>query len=398
MAPVSCRDSIYSIVTERVLSSLSAGRAPWERAFSLSQLPINGAKLEQPYQGFNVYSLAAAGARSPFWFTHRQITDLGGTLEPGTPGTPLITWMPKPSQPFSEDKPAPWITESTKEAARQYTEMMTKDNEVRQRRKKHVLNQSRYVTVYPADAVTGLKVNFDLFPKPLEHAKEFDHPACRAAEMALEFGCPCPITRLKGTLADTAGLRVDMPDGLHGYSSLNDTIYVSNKENFTDPYRYYHGIFHNLIHASGAHQRCHRPSYGGYHFHPKARVQEELVAEIGAAWLCSKCGLAPKESETRPPWKNQGHLNVLREDPLVLVNSAQHAKKAVGYVREFIILNAMHQGISLNNTPLVRIVGTHVPTMNAFTPPDRMEMRRQAAELECLSARTHQYEFSFGAA
>jgi len=90
--------------------------------------------------------------------------------------------------------------------------------------------------------------------------------------------------------------------------------------------------FHECIHASGHESRLARksilePSYFGSHEYSK----EELVAEMGAAFLCGHCGIEHKIIENSAAYI-QGWLKALKNDKTLLVHAAAAAQKAADYI------------------------------------------------------------------
>ena len=84
--------------------------------------------------------------------------------------------------------------------------------------------------------------------------------------------------------------------------------------------------FHELIHWTGAESRCNRRF--GQHFGDDDYAREELVAELGAAFLCADHGvtLVPRDDHARyiDHW-----LRVLRSDSKAIFTAARRAEKAI---------------------------------------------------------------------
>ena len=74
--------SVYEIVTDRILEALEKGVIPWRRPWRGEQAAPRSAATGRAYRGINAFLLAlqadAAGYESPYWLTFRQSESLGG--------------------------------------------------------------------------------------------------------------------------------------------------------------------------------------------------------------------------------------------------------------------------------------------------------------------------------
>jgi len=103
------------------------------------------------------------------------------------------------------------------------------------------------------------------------------------------------------------------------------------KEAFESPEEYYSTLFHELSHATGHQKRVGRkgilePSYFGSHEYSK----EELVAEMGAAFLCGHSGIE-RTIENSAAYI-RGWLKSLKNDRTILVLAAAQAQKSSDYI------------------------------------------------------------------
>ena len=95
---------------------------------------------------------------------------------------------------------------------------------------------------------------------------------------------------------------------------------------------YYSTLFHELTHWTGLPSRCDRDMTGC--FGSAAYAMEELVAELGAAYLCSALGIIP---EPRPDHAQYlAHwLGVLKADKRAIFTAASKASQAEDYLKTF---------------------------------------------------------------
>jgi len=113
--------------------------------------------------------------------------------------------------------------------------------------------------------------------------------------------------------------RIEMPR----HSLFRDT------ETSTAAEGYYATLLHELVHWSSPTQRCDREL--GKRFGDEAYAREELVAEIGAAFLCADLGIA---IEPRPDHAAYIHawLKILKSDKRAVFSAAALAQKAADWL------------------------------------------------------------------
>ena len=105
-------------------------------------------------------------------------------------------------------------------------------------------------------------------------------------------------------------------------------------ETFTDEQSYYATLFHELTHSTGHERRLNRSgiadlknaAFGSYIY-----SKEELVAEMGAAFLCGFCDIANRTIENSVAYL-QGWLSKLKSDKRLVVQAAAQAQKASDYI------------------------------------------------------------------
>jgi len=92
---------------------------------------------------------------------------------------------------------------------------------------------------------------------------------------------------------------------------------------------YYAALYHELIHSTGAKHRLNR--FDPDQFSSEASYsKEELVADIGASYLCAITGIQPNEDNTAAYVKSW--LTVLENNPLWIVWAANKAQKACEFI------------------------------------------------------------------
>src|SRR4029450_8601815 len=103
------------------------------------------------------------------------------------------------------------------------------------------------------------------------------------------------------------------------YTPATDTLHMPMPACFHSPEAYYTTLYHELVHASGHRARLDRKTLTDLcRFGDPTYPKEELVAEMGAAYLSGLCGIAPVTLATSAAYL-QSWMTVLRHDPTMLV-------------------------------------------------------------------------------
>jgi antirestriction protein ArdC len=281
----------YERITGRITALLAQGTVPWHKPWKATTgLPRN-LVTKKPYRGINVFLLLAMSYESPFWLTCRQANQLGGRVRKGEKACPVIFWK----QRKIED------TESGEE------------RNIRLLRFYHVFN------VAQCDGIKNA-------PTATMEANPITRPAAIVANM------PQP------------------PVVKHGmthsfYSILEDCVGLPAQERFDHEEAYYATLFHELVHATGHETRLKRATLmeqAGFGSNPYCK--EELIAELGAAFLCGQAEIVERTIDNSAAYLN-GWLEQLKNDRTLIVQAAAQAQKAADFIlgRTFEESEATHE-------------------------------------------------------
>lgn len=116
------------------------------------------------------------------------------------------------------------------------------------------------------------------------------------------------------------------------YSPREDIVAMPNRECFENDATFYGTIFHELVHSSGAKSRLNRSTLTeseGFGSNPYCK--EELIAEMGAAFLCGHAGIAEGTLENSAAYI-QNWLEALQNDKKLIVQAAAQAQKATDFI------------------------------------------------------------------
>lgn len=112
------------------------------------------------------------------------------------------------------------------------------------------------------------------------------------------------------------------------YNFLKDKIFIPFKNNFVDVDSYYSTVFHEMIHSTGYKDRLNRKLTS--HSKNEEYSFEELIAEIGAAFLNAKFGINNIEQNAA---YIQAWIKYLKESPKkTILTASSMAQKAIDYI------------------------------------------------------------------
>jgi antirestriction protein ArdC len=238
----------------------------------------------KPYRGCNVFLLhmeaAVKGYASPWWGTYRQIKERGGQVRKDETGTDVILW--KPIQVDDKERPG----------------------------KRKMIFFLRTFRVFNAEQADGLTLPpLPAAPPPAERIA-----TCEEALAAYYSGETAPGLTFGGDRAC--------------YSPVQDRVLMPERETFKSPESYYGTLFHESVHSTGHAKRLARKDLLNFHrFGDPSYSREELVAEMGAAFLSGMTGIAaetlPQSAAYLSSW-----ISVLKGDSKLIVHAAAQAQKA----------------------------------------------------------------------
>jgi antirestriction protein ArdC len=293
------KQDIYTRITNEIVSHLERGVRPWVKPWNAEHaagritrpLRHNG----KPYSGINVLSLwASAMAQNfaaPIWMTFKQATELDGHIRKGQKGS-LVVY-------------ADSIT-------RKETDEKTGDEIERE------IPFLKGYTVFNVEQTDGL-------------------PAVYYAKATPQLD---PVARIERAERFFAALGAAIGHGGNRafYSFTNDTIQMPPFVSFRDGDSYYATLAHECTHWTGWTSRLNR-DFGGHRFGSEGYALEELVAELGAAFLCADLELSLEARKDHASYIATW-LNVLAQDNRAVFTAAAHAQRAAEYINRKVAENA----------------------------------------------------------
>jgi antirestriction protein ArdC len=274
---------IYEKITNMILEKLQQGVVPWQKTWKTAY-PKNLISGLQ-YKGINLMLLGMLDFESNYWLSFKQCKDLGGSVKKDEHASMVVFW--KPIVNFKEDD-IEETTASINFLLRYY----------------YIFNVSQCDL---PDEVLSKKNIMSTNPKIFE-----------AEEIIKGYPKP-PAIVTNSTIPNPR------------YLPRIDRVEIMPIDNFHSSDDYYASLFHELAHSTGAKHRLARNGIvDKIQFSSQDYSKEELIAEIGASYLCNISGIT-KSFENQSAYISCW-LSVLSSDNRMVLIAASQAQKAVDYI------------------------------------------------------------------
>jgi antirestriction protein ArdC len=292
-SPAGPRANLYDEVTRRIVAELEAGRVPWVQPWGRPNgegsgtgpgLPRN-ALTARNYSGVNVLILWGAvieqGWPSQSWLTFKQAIEAGGCVRKGEHGTTVVY----------ADR---FVPEGEKARAE------------REGGDAKAIPFLKRFTVFNVAQCEGLRPGLAADPAPLPERE---------------------IVPVAEAVITASGVDFRVGGDKAFYVPSRDFVQVPPQPAFFEQINYYRTCLHELTHATGHSSRLARNLTNS--FGSKDYAREELVAEMGSAFLCAALGIEPtvRHADYLASW-----IEVLREDNRAIFRAASAATKAADWL------------------------------------------------------------------
>jgi len=223
----------------------------------------------RPYSGINVWLLHGR-YELPYWLTYRQARQMGGHVRRGEHGTRIIYWN--------------------------MVDVTDGDDEVRQ------VPILRCYTVFNVAQCSGVEV---------PHIEPIT-----SAEVIVDNYHDAPVLEVGSSAS---------------YNPTVDTMYLPHRDTFESAAAYYTTLYHEMTHSTGHESRLNRVMDTQYA--SESYSTEELIAELGAAYLCAISGieLAAQGLDNTTAYI-QHWVGKLREDRKFIVRVSSTAQRAANWI------------------------------------------------------------------
>jgi len=274
---------LYQEVTDKIIAKLEAGVTPWIKPWNCAApnggMPYNVIS-GKSYRGINIPLLYCNEYTFTGWLTYKQAQEVGAHVKAGEHGSMIVFFKP-------------WKIRDVKAIAAGDKDAVEKTIPI-----------LRSFTVFNVAQVEGL---------PEKYLPKLDERTQIERQTQAEALLSKAVVKHGGDRAF--------------FTPSHDFIQLPTPESFTDAGSYYATGLHELTHWTGHQSRLAREY--GKRYGDEQYAREELVAEMGAAYLCGHCGIAGKlqHAEYIASW-----LQVLKNDKRAVLTAASHAQKAADFV------------------------------------------------------------------
>lgn len=327
-------EKVYKMITNQIIEMFSKP-VKWSKEWGSDKdgyLIAYNFITKKPYRNVNAMVLSPAlfdenqpVLENPYFMTANQIKKLGGTIKKGAHAQQIIYY--NFIYRYSDVANGLVIKTTDRE---EFTIWVVKnmgrlglksESEVRQFIYQQTFAFLKYYNVFNGTQIDGIDFdleNFDLSGKILKIENHHEKlPICEAIIDAY----PSPKVRI------TYG-------GQEAYfNPVKDMVRMPNITQFKYVQAYYTTFFHELIHSTGTPWRLDRDQ--GRVFGDKKYSYEELVAELGAVYLCAESGILHYTLRNSVAylkgWRN-ALVNAMKDDEKFIFTAASKAQKAVDFM------------------------------------------------------------------
>ncbi len=279
--------NVYQIITDRIIKTLETGVIPWHKPWDSTRGMPRNFVTKKPYRGINVFLLSNHSFKSPYWMTFNQISGLGGSVKTGSKATPVIFWK----------------------LLKQNDELINPEGEDKDTKGGNSIPLLRYYNVFNIEQTNGISI-------PEEPIRTFN--PIEECEKIVSAMPNRPEIQHSGNKAF--------------YSPQKDFVNMPLQDSFYSREEYYSTIFHELTHSTGHKSRLSRPGVTNFHqFGDTNYSKEELVAEMGAAFLCAISGIENRTVDNSAAYISSW-MKQLQNDHKLLIHAAAQAQRAVDFI------------------------------------------------------------------
>ncbi len=305
------KEQIFQEVTDHMIKSLEQDIIPWEKPWRV----VND-KMVRPmsvhgnvYRGWNLMILNAEmdmrGLTDPRFITYGQAFKMGGQVRKGSKSIKVNYWLPIYFHQDNDDCP---LTE--KDYLKEDKSCVSKG---------HYWFSLKEYAVFSVEDVDGLSLPTI---KQMIEDNEFKFDAVQEAEEVIE------------NYIKKNGIKISHRGNRAYYRPSSDSITLPAKKNFKSVNKYYETTFHELTHSTGHKSRLNRHEDENQinEFGDESYAKEELVAEMGAGFLCASTGTEDKKVKKNRVAYIQSWLGALKNDKNLVPIASQQAQKAYDYI------------------------------------------------------------------
>ena len=274
---------LYQEVTNQIIALIEEGNLSFDNEFLKGGMPCN-AVTGREYSGVNLLVLCGIANRFGYtsnrWLTYKQAAAAGGNVKKGSKGVTVVYFdiLKVEDNSTGEEKRIPMLKKFTVFNIEQCENLP-----------EEIASEAAAATEeINIEAIEKLAENFGVFVK---HGVMFESPC---------------------------------------YTPSLDIIKMPTKGQFKTAENYYATLLHEMTHATGHKSRLNRDFTG--RFGTEAYAFEELIAELGAAFMCAEFGLIGATIENHAFYLDNW-LTILKNDKKAIFTAASQASKAADLLK-----------------------------------------------------------------
>ncbi|EAR15456.1 ArdC family protein [Robiginitalea biformata] len=394
--PVSPND-IYQYVTDLMLNTIrDKGHLPWHKKWESSSLSdglvATNYESKKRYRGINFFLLNFEVVerdgrpvlepkkwKNPYFLTFKQIEKNKGKLRKGANGRRVVYFTKLYGHSevkddgkklefysYSKDKFLAWIKKHQGQL-----QILRRNGWTPERLANAYIPILKYYNVFNGGDITGIK--WKQLPKN-ENAALPAHKKIAVAEAIVSAYPSPPEIIYKGDKAF--------------YMPRTDTVLIPPLAQFADPQSFYSTLFHELVHSTGAKDRLARPF--GKKFGDRDYAKEELVAEMGAVFLCSESGILFHTRDNSAAYLkgwNKRLVKNMERDNRYFFRAASAAQEAADH-----ILSRDGEGVPAYREAVLDVIEPEAPAPEVLDYADPETYRR---DLDLVATQRSYYGISF---
>ena len=283
------KNEVFEKIQFKILELMKTSGANWTKSWISSGLPIN-VITDKSYRGINTFWLSIQEFHTNDWATFKQWSSKGYKIKKGSKATPII---------FCESK--------------QKKEKWLSDRELKNYRKSGILP---YYWLWK----TYMVFNGDQIEDYISTSQNQN------------FEEKLTISKVKDVsiFIDNTSVNIIPSNNSAYYSSIVDEIGMPSIKSFNTDIDYFSTLLHELTHWTGHKARCDRDQSGT--FGSANYAKEELIAEIGSAFLCQILGISKRIRKDHAQYLNHW-ISLIEEDSKIMITAFSKAQKAVDFVQ-----------------------------------------------------------------
>jgi antirestriction protein ArdC len=287
---------LYQELTDRIIEKIKEGVKPWQPRWSGYGLAKNFATGNE-YSGINFFILNLLSPHPiPYYMTYKQAKEKGGQVKKGSKAERVYFYTS-----YYKDEDGKNMSES--EGQKIHAEGG----------KVNRIAFLKHYNVFNVADIEGIEVEAP--EKMLTQHERIT--ACEAV--------------IKGYKNGPKHITTD-PDSAF-YLPKTDEVNLPKLERFKTPEGFYLTMFHELTHSTGHESRLSREGVTEpVKFKSERYAREELIAEMGAAFLAGHAGIGSEDVEDQNAAYLSSWLGVLENDTTLIFKAAADAQKAVNVI------------------------------------------------------------------